>query len=239
MEDSKEVIRRLKEQQEARKKEQSTWRRAKSNDKPEEQYTVMDSLIDQFLSEFEPLVRAALKDETRKEELNMKFEAINSLIVEGHQYFKDELFNCWKSFNPKGVNVIYARAAIDNGSMKELLRYTRPKKVVKKPHKDPAHWKNEETGERVKAIFEKEGITKNGKYNPDPTRSKANELLIAYYILLPLLKVPDITNGAKWFFNEFNAPITISDTALRAEPKHHTPKYEKMRKLFALLLPRE
>ena len=100
-------------------------------------------------------------------------------------------------------------------------------------------WKNPEHGTKVKELFESAGITVKGVHTPDPTKCKNpdTELLRAFETLEQLMRYRHRTPAVKCFYNEFHAPVSVSDKTLSSRPDNlQSEEHKRFAKMFASLL---
>lgn len=100
-------------------------------------------------------------------------------------------------------------------------------------------WKNPEHGTKVKELFESAGITVKGVHTPDPTKCKNpdTELLRAFETLEKLMRYRYRTPAVKCFYNEFHAPVSVSDKTFSSRPDNlQSEEHRRFAKMFASLL---
>lgn len=213
-------------------KKEIIWKRFSSEEETPKAGTkttsITDGLISEFLKEFPSLFDASLRDEEKKAELIIKFEAINGGIEDGHELFKQEIKRCWYNSSPRSISSIY---------FEEWIRqlFSPKSNPVKQPLRFADLFQRPEDATKVKEMFEQSKITSNGVYKVNPRRSNnRSELLAAYYSLRPIMRHHSKTAGARCFYGEFNAVVDMHDRMLTQEP--FNADRAKFDKLFTSLL---
>lgn len=149
----------------------------------------------------------------------------------------------------RGGNVNYAEEAltpkadaiIDAIRFYQLEAYLTKPKATRKPTtlKYSDLWRRPEHGIKVKELFESAGITVKGVHTPDPTKCKNpdTELLRAFETLEQLMRYRHRTPAVKCFYNEFHAPVNVSDKTFSSRPDNlQSEEHKRFAKMFAPLL---
>lgn len=158
---------------------------------------------------------------------------ISSLDIEAIKELKHKL----TEFSP----ILLSRA--ERIKVNRLLKFLEEQeKSISKSLKPPKEltfeglFRDKDNAKKVKEIFEIKGYTIDNKWQG--LSENVSELLAAYYVLKPLLKIPiKDTPTARMFYNEFGLPEDyIADRTLRNELLTFNDTRKEFERIFEVLL---